>query len=110
MNTNGILCVRFIDDFVVSGESASNAEKAFRKGQNLLSNHGLVCHNPFDKKSNKDKTEKGEVSDGFVFLRYDIRPGLFQPSKKARNSIKKSIDDHIKHGRWSITDVKKSRQ
>ena len=106
MNGRGNVCIRFIDDFLILGDSAAKVEKAFTNGQKMLFHLGLKCHDPFAEKVNIQKADRGDVANGFVFLGYDIRPGLFQPSQKARVSLKGAVDDLIRFGRHAITDVK----
>ena len=40
-----------------------------------------------------------------MFLGYDIRPGLFQPSEEARDKLKLAVNKHIQRGRYAIKDV-----
>ncbi len=104
-NDGDLVCVRFIDDFLLLGKSQQQVKDAFGEAKVLLKDLGLSCHDPFSKKTSEEKAGAGEVDKGFVFLGYDIRPGLRQPSAKARQSIKNSIDDHLRYGRYAITDV-----
>jgi ribonuclease HI len=107
-NRKGITCVRFIDDFVLLAETESKARKAFKSAESALKNLGLNCHNPFTGKTNPDKASCGHIDIGFVFLGYDIRPGLFQPSKQARLNLLKTIDGHLSFGRATIAEVKEA--
>jgi RNA-directed DNA polymerase len=101
-------CVRFIDDFVILGDGESRVIQAFHSARNFLQNLGLNCHDPFSEKSNVEKAGFGRTDDGFVFLGYDLRPGLFQASRLARQKLEKQIDDHLQFGRWSISEVKRA--
>lgn len=105
-NQRGIICIRFIDDFVLLSNNEKSAYKAFNGAKSFLSNIGLHCHDPFVSGASLDKASYGRVGDGFVFLGYDIRPGLFQPSRKARRALCESIDKHIRYARHSISTVK----
>ena len=100
-----ICCIRFIDDFLILSKTREGAEKAFIRGRNALKKLGMSCHDPFAKKADPEKAGQGAVDSGFVFLGYDIRPGLRQPSRKARQSIRSSIVDHLRYGRRGISDV-----
>lgn len=104
-NEGDLICIRFIDDFLLLGKSQRQVEVAFDEAQAVLKELNLTCHDPFAKKSSSEKADAGEVKAGFVFLGYDIRPGLRQPSEKARQSIKDSIDNHLRYGRYAINDV-----
>jgi RNA-directed DNA polymerase len=105
-NNRGIVCVRFVDDFVLLADDDRSVSRAFASARSLLLGMGLNCHDPFAANTNVEKAGHGKVDDGFVFLGYDIRPGLYQPSRKARQALCKAIDDHIRFGRYAITDVK----
>lgn len=104
-NENGIVCVRFIDDFVLFGEDQGETHRAFNRAKRHLKGLGLDCHDPFEAGTAKGKAERGTVDAGFVFLGYDIRPGLFQPSNEARAKLKVAVDKHIQRGRYAIKNV-----
>lgn len=107
-NEKGIVCVRFIDDFVMLGEKETHVRKAFENARKYLAEDlGLKCHDPFDAKTSREKAQHGNASEGngFIFLGYDIRPGLFQPSKSARTNLLQNIDRHLKRGRKAIVDA-----
>ncbi|PDT71581.1 RNA-directed DNA polymerase [Bradyrhizobium sp. C9] len=108
LNDRKITCVRFIDDFVLLGETEGAVTKAFRNAQRTLQNFGLSCHDPFSPSSSRDKAGVGRAKDGFVFLGYDLRPGLFQPSRRAREKLLTKVDECISIGRSSIVEVKKT--
>ena len=107
-NDRGIICIRFIDDFILLGDSERNVVRAFESAKMVLGELGLSCHDPFEKSANADKAAFGRVVDGFVFLGYDIRPGLFQPSRAARQKLEKAVDNHLYVGRRAISEVKKA--
>jgi len=95
---------RFIDDFVLLGDSERKVRKAFGSAVRILTDLGLECHDPYVAGANSEKSEQGSVASGFVFLGYDIEPGLYQPSKKARKKILEAVDEHIGAGRRAIND------
>ncbi len=104
-NDRGIVCVRFIDDFVILGEKGRTVRKAYESAKAHLEGLGLRCHDPFTASTSPAKAEHGRVEDGFVFLGYDIRSGLLQPSKDARKAFLLSLDKHIERGRGGISNV-----
>lgn len=108
-NQREIQCVRFVDDFVLLGNSEHRCKKAFRNSVSLLGELGLSCHDPYSGKASKDKAAFGPVAKGFVFLGYDIRPGLFQPSKKARDNLRAKIRKQIELGKRSIIEAIRSQ-
>jgi len=107
-NGRGITCVRFIDDFIMLGEQERYVRKAFANARKHLSDLGLTCHDPFAPGTPEEKASYGGISDGCVFLGYDIYPGLLQPSAKARKNIKDTVDDHLRAGRKAIKDVQRA--
>lgn len=108
-NKRDIVCVRFIDDFVLLGRDKASVCKAFEHARGMLGAMKLSCHDPFVGMKATDKAAHGAVEDGFVFLGYDIRPGLFQPSKPARQRLLGMVDEHIRFGRHAIEDIKRGR-
>jgi len=108
LNDRGIACVRFIDDFVLLGRSEGSVARAFQSAHKMLSELGLSCHDPFSNVSSVEKASHGRVEKGFVFLGYDLRPGLFQPSRAARQKLETQIDKHFHFGRKSIFEIKRS--
>lgn len=89
MNGRGILCLRYIDDFIILGKSPSSVAKAFKSAQHLLGQYGLTAYDPADA---SDKAKMGPIKNGFEFLGCEIRPGIIRPNKKARNRLLESID------------------
>lgn len=104
-NGRGVTGVRFIDDFLLLGNSEAKVKKAFTSAEKALKDLNLDCHDPYSAKTNPDKSECGRVDAGFIFLGYDIRPGLYQPSKKARKNLLTLIDEAISIGQNSIRSV-----
>jgi hypothetical protein len=76
-NGRGLICVRFIDDFILLGDSERSVIRGFDNAKSVLQGIGPTCHDPFFGKPNPEKSCHGKVDNGFVFLGYDIRPGLF---------------------------------
>ncbi|KZK90912.1 Ribonuclease HI [Pseudovibrio sp. Ad5] len=106
-NERGVICIRFIDDFVIMSNSEGKSRKAFLSAQKRLKELGLDCHDPFSGKASQEKAQHGNAQQGgFSFLGYDCIPGLFQPNKKARNSLIAKISDRIKVGKDAINTVR----
>lgn len=103
-NKDGVICVRFIDDFVLLSKDERRVVKAYKSATMHLKQFGLECHEPSTAVS-RDKAEQGRIEDGFIFLGYDIRPGLFQPSYKAREKLLKSVKDRIRVGKKNIVSI-----
>lgn len=107
LNGREITCIRFIDDFVLIGKTESAVSRAFGNARQRLLDFGLTCHDPYVSSVSREKAGFGKVEDGFVFLGYDLRPGLFQPSRLARQKLVKKVDECLADGRAAITEAKK---
>lgn len=103
-NGRGIVCIRFIDDFVLLGASETSVAKAFVSARSCLAELGLSCHDPYGANANRAKSERGSVAAGFDFLGYRIEPGLLQPSSRARKKILAAVDEQLRIGRRGISD------
>jgi hypothetical protein len=99
MNGRGIVCVRYIDDFVLLGPSPSALNKAFANAQAELMRFGMTAYDPA---SNTEKASLGTVESGFQFLGCHIKPGLVQPCRSARQNILLAVDEALKRGRKSL--------
>lgn len=99
MNGRGIVCIRYIDDFVLLGPSPSALRKAFANAQGELSRFGMTAYDP---ETNTGKASMGRVSDGFEFLGCHIKPGLVQPCRSARQSILDAVDEVYERGRKAL--------
>ncbi|MCW5698592.1 MAG: hypothetical protein KIT00_01995 [Rhodospirillales bacterium] len=99
MNGRGIVCVRYIDDFVLLGPSPSCLKKAFANAQVELSRFGMTAYDPM---ANTEKASLGKVDHGFQFLGCHIKPGLVQPCRSARQSIVQAVDEALDRGRKSL--------
>ncbi|SUS07999.1 Maturase [uncultured Defluviicoccus sp.] len=99
MNGRGIICVRYIDDFVLLGPSPSVLSKAFANAQAELSRFGISAYDPA---ANSQKASLGKVNDGFRFLGCHIKPGLLQPCRSARQSVLQAVDEALARGQKSL--------
>jgi len=93
LNSNGLACIRYIDDFVIMAADESQVMKGFRAAKAILRRQGLQVYSPDD---DPLKASKGKVRDGFDFLGCYVKPGLVQPSKAARDRLLEKIDAEIK--------------
>ena len=100
-NRDGIICVRFIDDFVLLSKDQWRVTKAFNSAKAHLAALGLRCHDPLEN-ADHSKAQLGQVASGFDFLGYHIEPGLLQPSAKARGNLLSSIRNRIRDGKRQI--------
>lgn len=99
MNGRGIVCVRYIDDFVLLGPSPSALNKAFANAQAELLRLGMTAYDPA---TNTEKASLGTVESGFQFLGCHIKPGLVQPCRSACHNILLAVDEALDRGRKSL--------
>lgn len=90
MNCRGIVCFRYVDDFVILGPDSRSTRKAFSSAQTKLEELGLTVYDPY---ADSDKAKVGPVESGFEFLGCKIRPGMISPSKAAKKRLLEKIRD-----------------
>lgn len=93
MNSADLVCIRYIDDFVIMAASEKLTMKGFRAAKAILARQGLQVYSPDD---DPEKASRGAVRDGFDFLGCYVKPGLVQPSKSARIRLLEKIDAEIR--------------
>ena len=88
LNGLKVICIRYIDDFILLGTNQIKVQSAFRSGQRILSRLGLTAYDPI---SNPEKAEIGEIKHGLQFLGCELRPGFVRPTRKTRTRLLDSI-------------------
>lgn len=88
MNAGEVVCLRYLDDFLILGGSSSSVDQAFNKACKELEKLSLTAYPP---SAGSDKASRGATSKGFDFLGCYVSPGLIQPSKKTRDRFKSRI-------------------
>lgn len=68
-NDRGIVCVRYVDDFILLGPRESSVRGAFESVLKFLGNLGMSAYSPWD---DGQKAECGDVRRGFTFLGCDV--------------------------------------
>ena len=93
MNDRGIVCIRYIDDFILFGKTEAAAFKALAAGQRHLASLGLDIYEPTsDKPAERAKADHGPVSDGFTFLGCDVKGERVSPSRKSRKKLVEKVE------------------
>jgi len=95
MNDRGIVCIRYIDDFIFLAEKPSYASKAFKSALVLLKGLGLSAYDP---NTCPEKAGHGHADNGFDFLGCRITNNLVQPSELARNRLVEKVDSILSVG------------
>ena len=92
MNQNGLVMVRYIDDFVVLTKSGRAATQAAKKCASMLKVLGLDIYEP---SAGSKKAALGEVSTGFDFLSFRFRGSEIAPTREAKQKLLKKVRDEI---------------
>lgn len=88
MNGRSIICIRYIDDFLIIGPSRKKILSAFKNAVKFLAKLGLSAYDPLQHSS---KAECGETRKRFEFLGCDILPGFIRPSRTSRKRLLEKI-------------------
>ncbi len=107
MNSRGIVCIRYIDDFLILGSNKAHVVKAFNAAKGMLATYGMDAYSPEER---PDKASMGDVADGFTFLGCFIKSGLIQPSKDAKNNLIENVRVILKEGRSAMDRAKDGTQ
>lgn len=89
LNGGDVICLRYIDDFLILGKTQQAVDVAFARAQALLAALGLSAYDP---RKDPDKAERGATGKGMEFLGCSIAGGLVKPSAKARAKLKERLD------------------
>ncbi len=99
LNTRGVRCIRYIDDFIIFALSRRNVRAALSGAQSILGTYGLTCYDP----AWDSKAETGQCEGGFEFLGCDIRPGRVRPARKSQkhlmHRLRELFDDALRYTR-----------
>lgn len=88
MNSDGITCLRYIDDFLLLGQDSRAVDGAFGAALKELNTLALDAYSPL---AAPEKASRGPAAKGVDFLGCTITPGLVQPSRKSRNKFRERV-------------------
>ena len=99
LNSEDILCLRYIDDFLLLGPSRKSVNAKLKKGNKILNELGLEAYDP---QYNTDKAAHGKSSRGIIFLGCDIRPNSITPMKAARKRLLEKVKTRLNRSKISL--------
>ena len=99
MNGRGIICVRYIYDFVLLGKTKQSVSKAFSSAEQHLSGIGMSIYRPDER---PDKAFFGPIGEAFQFLGYRLVPGVYPPTPKNVESVVALVQSELELGRAHI--------
>ena len=97
MNGRGIVCVRYIDDFILLGKTQAKVTAAFASAQDKLRRLGMTAYDPSDPVAKRGgKVDQGNIHAGTDVLGYRISAGSFQPSADAQKALLTKLDKVVR--------------
>jgi RNA-directed DNA polymerase len=102
LNGRGIVCLRYIDDFILLSKKREPVERAFESADSLLQTLGMKIYRPGD---GSGKAFMGKMEEGHEFLGYRLVPGVYPPSEKNQERLLGSIRQEIDEGKTNILRV-----
>ena len=88
MNGRGVVCIRYIDDFILFAKNKTYAFKALASAQSHLAKLNLEVYDP---RNSPDKAEHGNSVNGFEFLGCDVKRDRVSPTKKCRSRLMERV-------------------
>jgi hypothetical protein len=89
MNGRGIVCLRYVDDFLVLGPRAPHVRKAFSSAQRILGELGLRAYDPAREPG---KAAMGHTAGGLAWLGCEIAGGRARPSARSRAALIERVE------------------
>ena len=99
MNGRGITCIRYIDDFIITGKSMAAVKKALNSAKSILSSLGMDIYDP---ETSPNKAFIGPIGGSQVFLGYTLLPGSYPPADAARDKLMKQVRSLIASGQHAV--------
>ena len=90
MNDRGIVCIRYIDDYIMFGPDKRKTLAAFKSSLKKLYELGLDAYDPFSE-TERLKADHGVVENGFTFLGCDVTPTTIRPATSNRKKLLQKI-------------------
>jgi RNA-directed DNA polymerase len=92
-NPSELLCLRYIDDFIILGKSDALVTNAFQRARKILKSLGMDTYTPSD---SSGKAKMGKVINGLNYLGCFINDCFVHPSRKSRTDFVARIHQLIK--------------
>jgi RNA-directed DNA polymerase len=98
----GVVCVRYIDDFILIGKNEHQLGKAMESARAILAKMDMAIYDPI---ASPNKAFRGGISDGHVFLGYEVEPGVFPPSGGACERLILRVAAELTAGRNAMREA-----
>lgn len=100
MNERGTTCIRYIDDFIITGKSRKSVEKAMEAAKSILFGLKMDIYDPV---KSPTKAFIGSVGEPHVFLGYKLLPDIYPPADAASAKLMGRIQTLIVNGQRAIS-------
>jgi hypothetical protein len=105
--SRGLICIRYIDDFVILGRQLSSVRKGMEAARAILRDLGMDTYDPV---SSPTKAFEGPLGGGQVFLGHELIPDRYPPSIGAQKRLQSSINHLIGEGQKAIDKAVSGRR
>jgi hypothetical protein len=106
MNGRDIVCVRYIDDFILMGKNPTKVATAFKSAQDRLRKLGMACYELSDPIARREgKVDEGNIHNGTDVLGYRISARSLQPSAAAQAELLKKLDTVLKQAKAAMQNA-----
>ena len=95
MNGRGVVCLRYVDDFVLLGARAAHVRRAFTSAGRLLGELGMRAYDPA---TDPDKAARGHVASGITWLGCEIVGGAARPSRASQRALLARVERSLGEG------------
>jgi retron-type reverse transcriptase len=105
LNTADVVCLRYIDDFIILGPSAAAVKSKFREALRILQAMGLTAYVPND---DSGKAHFGLTSQRFTYLGCEFDGGLIRPGKQSWEKLKNDLSKLFDESVASMSDARRA--
>lgn len=95
----GLVCIRYIDDFIILGKKLDHVRKGMAAARKTLLVLGMDTYEP---RASPNKAFVGPLSENPEFLGHTLIRGQYPPAPSAQTKLRQSIDVLIRSGQKSI--------
>ena len=100
MNDRNIVCVRYIDDFILLGPTEAKVQAAYQAARKMLTALGMDVYDISDAKARQEgKVDHGNIHNGTDVLGYRISGRSRQPCAAARKKFLEKLDKVVTDGK-----------
>jgi RNA-directed DNA polymerase len=96
MNSGDITCLRYLDDFIIFGQSQKAVQAAFKRAKKLLN---AIELDVYDLNDSSGKVSVGETSKRFDYLGIEFEQEILRPNKTSVDKLLREVNEIFKTGK-----------